>query len=568
MSTTRSRVVRAAIVTTALTLLGTAQAHAISNGNQVEIGTYSFTAAFDQGDKRCSGALIDPQWVITSAACFDPNPAQAGNQLESGRPAQRTTVRFGGLGLATARTAVREVAEFRLDAARDVLMARLTDPVHDITPLAYRAGPAGEGEVVRAAGYGRTATQARPERAHTALFTASALGADNFSLAAQNPANAAICDGDFGGPAFRERAGTPELLGVHTSSGQQGCQGVTGGTPGAAVARTDDLEPWLSGLIKEGRQTPGLADGNIVELRGVHSQKCLDVYFARWEPNTHTVIANCHAGPNQRWEVVQQAENTVALRSMNNKHQCLRPLNGQNPAGIQVVQSACLDFADRSLWWEALPARSGSIELRNVSTDKVLEAANFATGEGSPVSQGTNRHEADQHWFLTVVGKARHDLTQPGQDRKSLRATNPGLNDRHIRHANGLGELSPVNPGSSELDRADATFRLVPGRLDTRCYSLESVNFPGNFLRHAGGRLRLDGPSGDPGLFNADATWCAQHGLSGTGVSLESWNFPGKFVRHINGQVWLAKFDGPEWYETRANFHHDTSWDVAEPLKR
>jgi hypothetical protein len=46
-------------------------------------------------------------------------------------------------------------------------------------------------------------------------------------------------------------------------------------------------------------------------------------------------------------------------------------------------------------------------------------------------------------------------------------------------------------PISSELDRRDSTFKMVPGLADSRHVSFESVNYPGHYLRHQGFRLNL-----------------------------------------------------------------------------
>ncbi|MBP2477508.1 hypothetical protein JOF53_006380 [Crossiella equi] len=556
MSRTRSRVTHTAVLAAAFALFAT-PAHAITGGSPVAPGQHDYVTAFDQGERRCTATLIDPQWVLSTASCFDTNPDQAGVQVTAGRPPRRITLRFPGKG----QDQVVDVVDLAPRAERDVLMGRLSDPVHHVAPAAIGTTPPAVGEVLQAVGFGRTATQPRPEVPHAAPFTVTGPVGETFGLTG----GAAICDGDLGGPALRVSGGRAELLGVHASSGQAGCPGQSGGTPGATETRVDDLRPWIEQTIAEGRKTPGLETGNIVQLTGVHATKCLDVFFARWEAGTKAVIAGCHGRPNQRWEVRVTGANTAMFRSMNNKGMCLDLIDGLRE-GSRAGQSPC-DEQDRGQWWEALPAAAGAVELRNAAADLVLQAASFATAEGSDVTAGTNRHEADQHWTLSVVGRARHDLTQPGDDRRSIRATNPGLADHFVRHRDGLGFLSFVTEGSSDLERKDATFRLVPGRANAHCYSLESAHLPGNFLRHANGRLRLDGPSGDVGLFNADATWCARDGLSSNGVSFESWNFPDKFLRHINGELWLAQQDGSNWWENKNNFHHDTSWDPVRALR-
>ncbi|WP_420594208.1 AbfB domain-containing protein [Deinococcus sp.] len=141
---------------------------------------------------------------------------------------------------------------------------------------------------------------------------------------------------------------------------------------------------------------------------------------------------------------------------------------------------------------------------------------------------------------------------------KSLRVKTAGFTNRYIRHAYSEGFTEVVSASSNTTLKQDATFRIV-GALDgTPCYSFESRNFPGKFLRHANFRARIDAKDGSD-VMNKDATFCAQIGLAGTGgVSLVSRNNPGYYLRHRQGQVWLDKNDNS------AQFKNDASWDLAD----
>ncbi len=150
---------------------------------------------------------------------------------------------------------------------------------------------------------------------------------------------------------------------------------------------------------------------------------------------------------------------------------------------------------------------------------------------------------------------------------RSLRVTTPGLPDRFARHANGQGFTELVNAASPATLKQDATFKIARGLADGNCYSLESVNFPGQYLRHFNSRV-VKGPRDDSSGFDQDATWCARPGLSGTGVSFESKNFPGRFLRHAFSELWLARSGGPLPSDRAENFNQDTSWAVGPPWVR
>ncbi len=111
-----------------------------------------------------------------------------------------------------------------------------------------------------------------------------------------------------------------------------------------------------------------------------------------------------------------------------------------------------------------------------------------------------------------------------------------------IRHAHFLGELNKV---SSDLDEHDATFLVPDGAFtDQRPFVLRSVNFPFHVLRHQDFRLKLhefNPPLMPPGgqetaeqrLLREDSHYIAVRGNADpNGVSFRSLNFDRRFIRH------------------------------------
>jgi Beta-1,3-glucanase/Alpha-L-arabinofuranosidase B (ABFB) domain len=146
----------------------------------------------------------------------------------------------------------------------------------------------------------------------------------------------------------------------------------------------------------------------------------------------------------------------------------------------------------------------------------------------------------------------------------SLQVTTPGFTNRSLRHSNSLGFTAIVDATSDTPLKKDASWRIVRGLADATCHSLESLNFPGDYLRHSGSRVRKDRRDGSAG-FDADATWCTQPGRSGTGVTFESKNFPGRYLRHFNAEVWLAQPGGPLPSDAAGSLAQDASWNVIAP---
>ncbi len=102
--------------------------------------------------------------------------------------------------------------------------------------------------------------------------------------------------------------------------------------------------------------------------------------------------------------------------------------------------------------------------------------------------------------------------------------------DRYIRHTNYTARVdanvSPV---------LDSQFRVVPGLASSTGISLESINFPGYFLkRNASNKIVLEAYS-DTAAYKGDATFLSSAGWAdSTKVSLQSYSQPGYYIRHYD----------------------------------
>lgn len=143
--------------------------------------------------------------------------------------------------------------------------------------------------------------------------------------------------------------------------------------------------------------------------------------------------------------------------------------------------------------------------------------------------------------------------------------TTPNYTNRSLRHYDSLARTDVI--GTSATEKADSSFRVVVGLADKNCYSLESQNYPGKYLRHSNSRVRLDSRD-NTRVFDEDATWCTRPGLSGQGVTLESFNFPGRYMRHANSEVWLAQPGGSLPSDAAASFNEDSSWKAISQANR
>ncbi|WP_053647941.1 trypsin-like serine protease [Streptomyces sp. XY431] len=244
----RSAWTTGAVTTVALAgvLLAGTPAPALS-GDAAPTGSYAFTArlVIGEGERACTGALVDPYWIVTAASCFADDPAHP-TTVPAGPPTLKTTVTVGRTDLTTTTGQVRDVAELVPRTDRDFVLARLATPVTDIAPVAVAAIAPTPGEELRVAGYGRTRTEWVPDKLHTALFTVGTVDPTGLAITAKAPADATVCKGDTGGPALRQVGDHYALAALNSRSWQNGCLGAAPTTrTGAYNTRTDDLGDWI-----------------------------------------------------------------------------------------------------------------------------------------------------------------------------------------------------------------------------------------------------------------------------------------------------------------------------------
>lgn len=144
----------------------------------------------------------------------------------------------------------------------------------------------------------------------------------------------------------------------------------------------------------------------------------------------------------------------------------------------------------------------------------------------------------------------------------SLRVTTPGYTTRYIAHTGSTVDTQVVSTSSSMALRKQASWTVRAGLGNSGCFSFESVDTPGSFIRHYNFALVLNANDGSR-QFHEDATFCPQAGLNGQGNSLRSWNYPTRYFRHYANVLYAASNGGVHTFDATVSFTDDVSWVVG-----
>jgi hypothetical protein len=155
----------------------------------------------------------------------------------------------------------------------------------------------------------------------------------------------------------------------------------------------------------------------------------------------------------------------------------------------------------------------------------------------------------------------------------SIEVTSTGYTNNYLRRegsdgAYGYGAViaSPLTSLTATSDLADATWVVRTGLADPTCFSFESRDYPGEFMRHSNFVLYSQPWTGASGSAQ-DATFCAVTGNAGSGYSFQSKNYPTKYIREYLGSIFVADNSGSNAWDAAANYSQDTTFLVVNPLQ-
>lgn len=144
----------------------------------------------------------------------------------------------------------------------------------------------------------------------------------------------------------------------------------------------------------------------------------------------------------------------------------------------------------------------------------------------------------------------------------SLRATTPGYTTRYLAHTGATVNTQVVDSSSTTALQQQASWHVRTGLGNSACYSFESVDTPGSYIRHYAFVLQVDANDGTK-QFGEDATFCPQTGLNGQGNTIRAWGYPTRFFRHYQNVGYAASNGGVHAFDAAASFNNDASWVIS-----
>jgi hypothetical protein len=145
----------------------------------------------------------------------------------------------------------------------------------------------------------------------------------------------------------------------------------------------------------------------------------------------------------------------------------------------------------------------------------------------------------------------------------SLRATTACCTTKYISHDGDTVHTAVVTSSSSDADKQAASWTVRTGLANSDCFSFESVDTPGSFIRHSSYQLKVNENDDSTG-FGEDATFCPQASLNSAGNNtIRSWSYPTRYWRQYNGLGYIASNGGPFNFDATDLFNDDASWVVT-----
>ncbi|KAI9043153.1 alpha-L-arabinofuranosidase B [Aspergillus affinis] len=210
-------------------------------------------------------------------------------------------------------------------------------------------------------------------------------------------------------------------------------------------------------------------------------------------------------------------------------------------------------------------SKEGAIILGIGGDNSVSAQGTFYEGvmtSGYPSDATENSVQANIVAAKYAAGSLTSGTTLTVGSSISLQATTSGYTTRYLAHTGSTVDTQVVSSSSSTALKQQASWTVRAGLANSACFSFESKDTAGSYIRHNNFVLLLNANDGTK-QFKEDATFCPQTSLNGKGSSIRSWNYPTRYIRHYTNAGYIASNGGVHTFDATNSFNDDVSWVVS-----
>lgn len=560
-------VASAVIAMLAITGLSALPASAINNGTTPNNSETLNVTKIVTGYGTCTGVLVDAQWIATVASCFTQNPADYA-ALKTTDPLLGARALFGtdAARKENTGTPITELALYTGTDKRDIVMAKLATPALNTPTMKLATTAPTKDEKLDFIGWGRTKTEWIPREKKIGSFNITAIDAKELNITGYNPTNTSLCLGDSGAPGIRTTPNGQELAALNSRSWQKNCIGSEQTKDGAYATRTDDITPWIQNTINNGRKITGLENYAFIEIRETSATDPKNGYACVTVKDFSQVsgaeVRNDICGEpyiSKKWELVETTanSNTFAIRSVHGG-QCMTGY----AEGQKIDQQKC-DFASSAQLWQFISTAKNITKIRNIANGLYLTNNSVSGKDIRPATLERIAQERKQNWTPVVVGKALYNIVPPTQLNSYISIESASVSGRYINHSGAKGTVSAINPNTSAANKQSASWKIVSGLADPRCYSFESMDSPGNYLMGNNEQVAVQTTGGkDLRRF----TYCAEQAKFGNGaISFYGYIDAFRSLRMYSDKLYQAAYFNAGYPEAddQTVVVNDTAWKIS-----
>ena len=143
----------------------------------------------------------------------------------------------------------------------------------------------------------------------------------------------------------------------------------------------------------------------------------------------------------------------------------------------------------------------------------------------------------------------------------SFRATTSCCTTRYVSRAASSDDVG-IDFANDDGQKRRARWVVRQGLGSRDCYSFESAERPGSFIRHYANGLVVNKNDGSK-LFSEDATFCIQAGVNGQGATVRSWSQAARYWRHYDARVHISYPGGKYKFDSKKSFNDDASFVIS-----